>query len=570
MVVIKKLFKSVRVWVLIIFLIFALISIHPNPWNSGVTIRNIEKNSPAEIAGMTAPKPTSSLMSREKIIEINNIKIKNEADYYKILSSVDYNVTIQLRTNKGVYSIYTKPQCKEVPTGETELRNITEKMFNETTNTTYNITTTKLINITKTICNYEKPVDIGISVFNAPKTNLKKGLDLQGGTRVLLQPERDINDEETDIIVTNLKQRINTYGLSDIIIRPVSDFEGNKYIVVEVAGANQEEVKELISKQGKFEAKIGNDTVFRGGQDITYVCRSSECAFAINPRRGCGQSSSGLYYCSFTFSITLSPEAAKRQAALTSDLSVVTEGGEDYLSKNLDLYLDDELVDTLRIGADLKGRPVTDIAISGSGSGKTREEAAIESAKAMKRMQTILITGSLPVKMNVVRTDTISPMLGAEFSKSIVLIGILSAIAVSLIVFIRYKRKEIIFPIIITMISEIVIILGIASLIGWNIDMAAVAGIIAAIGTGVDDQIVITDETLRGEKTEMDWKRRWKRAFFIILAAYVTTCAAMIPLWFAGAGLLRGLALTTILGVSVGVLITRPAFGAMIETLLKK
>ncbi|MBW3001002.1 protein translocase subunit SecD, partial [Candidatus Woesearchaeota archaeon] len=54
-------------------------------------------------------------------------------------------------------------------------------------------------------------------------------------------------------------------------------------------------------------------------------------------------------------------------------------------------------------------------------------------------------------------------------------------------------------------------------------------------------------------------------AFFIIFAAYFTTVVAMLPLWFAGAGLLKGFALTTILGVSIGVLITRPAFAAIIQ-----
>jgi len=56
---------------------------------------------------------------------------------------------------------------------------------------------------------------------------------------------------------------------------------------------------------------------------------------------------------------------------------------------------------------------------------------------------------------------------------------------------------------------------------------------------------------------------------FIVMAAYFTTCAGMIPLWFAGAGLLKGFAFTTIVGISFGVLIARPAYAAVIERLLK-
>jgi preprotein translocase subunit SecD len=43
-----------------------------------------------------------------------------------------------------------------------------------------------------------------------------------------------------------------------------------------------------------------------------------------------------------------------------------------------------------------------------------------------------------------------------------------------------------------------------------------------------------------------------------------------VPLLFAGAGLLKGFALTTILGISIGVFITRPAYAAAVEILLKK
>ena len=342
---------------------------------------------------------------------------------------------------------------------------------------------------------------------------------------------------------------------------------------MEVAGANEEEVKELLAKQGKFEAKIGNETVFLGGRDITYVCRTAQCS-GIDPQYGCRQFSDG-YNCRFRFSITLSPEAAQRQANITRNLNVVSEGlGEGYLSQNLDLYLDDVLVDTLRIGAELKGNPVTDISISGSGVGRNRQEALTDTQLNMKRLQTVLITGSLPVKLNIIKTDTLSPQLGKEFLRNAIWIAILSELAVTAIVLIRYRKIKIAIPIITVISSEILLILGIAALLKQNIDIAGIAGIIVAIGTGVDDQIVITDEILGGEsddeKKYLSWSQRIKKAFFIVIAAYFATIAAMIPLLFAGAGLLQGFAVTTIIGVTSGVFITRPAFAKMMEILLSE
>ena len=111
--------------------------------------------------------------------------------------------------------------------------------------------------------------------------------------------------------------------------------------------------------------------------------------------------------------------------------------------------------------------------------------------------------------------------------------------------------------------SEVIIILGIASLIQWNLDLASIAGILATIGTGFDDQIVILDEAK--QKTILSLKQRLKRAFAIIMGAYFTAVVALIPLLWAGAGLFKGFAITTIIGISIGVFITRPAFSEVIR-----
>ena len=227
------------------------------------------------------------------------------------------------------------------------------------------------------------------------------------------------------------------------------------------------------------------------------------------------------------------------------------------------------MTDSLNIGADLKGRPVTDIQISGSGHGNSELEARTNALKNMKSMQTILITGSLPVKLMVVKTDSISPILGKEFLNNALFMGLLAVIAVVSIIYIRYLRWEIVIPVIVTMLSELVLLLGFASAAGWNLDLAAMAAIIIVIGTGVDHQIIIADETLRKSVEQLTGLQRIKRAFSIIIVAGLTTIGAMVPLMAAGAGILKGFALTTIIGVLIGILIARPAFSAMVQILLK-
>ncbi len=577
---IKKIFKNWKVLLLLLFLVFAVVAIRPAPLNDGAIIKSIEKNSSASLAGIENPKPGLLPLSKEKILSINNKPVNTIQDYYAYTAGLKPDISLTIETNKNTYKLKTKPLIETITLNETELKTITETIsVNETIDgetVAVNKTVNKTIRVPKTITNIIGTEDIGLRIGDAPLTNLRKGLDLQGGTRVLLQPAEKISDETFSTLIDNLKERLNVYGLSDILVTEVRDKpkllgEGNKYILVEIAGATEEEVQDLLSKQGKFEAKVGEASVFKGGQDVTYVCRTAECS-GIDPNRGCGKLGEGGWACGFMFSISLSPEAAQRQADATQPLQVITKDQGKYLSEELVLYLDDQEVDRLNIAADLKGRATTEIAISGSGSGATNQDALNNALKDMKRLQTILITGSLPVKLNIVKIDNISPALGITFLENAILIGFLALLAVALIVYIKYRKLRIAIPMMITSTVEIVLVLGFAALVGWNLDLAALAGIIVAVGTGVDQLIIIADETLKKETEEEysgSWATKLKRAFFVIIAAYFTTLVAMIPLIFAGAGLLKGFALTTLVAESLGVFIARPAYAAIIQILLE-
>jgi len=569
----KKIFTNVRVIILLVFLVLSIITINPRPFAEGVAIGNVITNSSASVAGIQQPSPGTRPVARERILEINNAPVKSVGDYHNLIDTLKINQSVQVKTNNRLYRLTIREKFDVIELNETELKEIEEIIkVNKTINgtlTEVNETIKKTIRVPKTKKISMGIEDIGLRVFEAPTTNIKKGLDLQGGTRVLLQPEQILAPDDLGTLIDNMQERLNVYGLTDLVIRDASDLSGNQYILVEIAGANEEEIRNLLAREGKFEAKVGNKTVFMGGKDITFVCRSADCA-GIDPNIGCNPVGGG-WACSFRFSITMSHEAAQRQADATRDLNVVEGQGGKYLSEPLQLFLDDRKVDELNIAASLRGQAETSIQISGSGAGANQQEAAFNALNNMKRLQTVLVTGSFPVKLNIVKIDSISPILGEEFVKNTLLTGLLALTAIVAVIFMRYKKLQVALPMIAISVSELVILLGIAALIGWNIDLAAIAGIIIAIGTGVNDQVVITDETLKGEtRMIFNWRERIKNAFFIIMAAYSTLFVAMIPLVFAGAGLLKGFAITTIIGASIGVFITRPVYARLIEILLKE
>ncbi len=509
---------TLRIWILIFVLILAILSIAPwKALESGVIIKSVEKNSTAFEAGL---RPGMI------ITEINNRPIKNMEDYSKALSSL-FNTTFQQnKTNLTKIIIKTKEKGEFI-------------LFTN---------------------------ELSIVTAKLPKSNLKTGLDLSGGARALVKPvNKSLSSKELADLIAITNERFNVYGIADITIRPVKDLNGENYMLVEIAGATPSDLKELVGKQGKFEAKISNNTVFVGGKkDITSVCRNDASCARIE---SCFQISEG-YACRFSFVVYLSEEAAKRHANLTAPLKTNVTSSGRYLNETLDLYVDDNLVDSLLISEDLKGRVTTQILVSGSGTGPTQEDAYNNAKENMNKLQTILITGSLPYKLEIVKLDTISPVLGSRFFKNIIYLGLIAFLAVSLIIFLKYRKLKIVFSVITTMISETLITLGIAALIKWNLDAPSIAGIIAGLGTGVDDQIVITDEAVLNVRIGM--RERIKRAFFVILTAFFTTIMAMLPLFWAGAGILKGFALTTILTITIGILVTRPAFADMIRKIQER
>ena len=508
----NKIFSSWRVWVLLFFIAMAVVAIGPKYDVQGALIKSVEENSSASINGVTSGEIILSFAGKD-IISLD--------DFYAAVNDVEAGDIVKLTTSVDTYSFVAT--------------------------------------------DVDGTVNVGISVVEVPTSNLRKGLDLAGGVRVLLAPEKELDETQLQDLIIITTRRLNVYGLSDINVRSTKDLEGNQYLLVEIAGVTREQVRDLLSGQGKFEAKIGEETVFVGGEDIKKVCRSADCSGVYS----CNEGSSG-WVCRFRFAVDVSPEAARKHAEVTEDLAIETVSGESYLEKQLDLYLDDILVDSLYISSDLQGRDVTQFSIQGSGVGGSREEAINTASLNMRHLQTILITGSLPVKLSVAKLDSVSPTLGEEFFTTALMAMFLAILAVSLVVFIRYRTFKIAIPVLAIGLSEILLILGVASLIRWNLDLAAIAGILAAVGTGVDDQIVITDEVLSGESKDSSWKERIARAFFIIFAAYFTTVVAMAPLWMMGAGLLKGFAITTTIGVTLGVFITRPAYAAVVEILLKE
>ncbi len=209
-----------------------------------------------------------------------------------------------------------------------------------------------------------------------------------------------------------------------------------------------------------------------------------------------------------------------------------------------------------------EGSISTFYSISGPAQGEGNEKIK-DAQENVKRITSVLKGGALPVKITLGAKTVLPPQLGIEFLR-LSLIGIaVSLLVISLMIGLRYMKKKLVIPIILISISELIILLSILG--SFTIDLAAMAGIIAAIGVGVDAQIVITDEILKKQSIELSEKL--ENAFTIIKTTVIVSIVAMLPLLFSGMTEIIGFALSTILGALLGYLISRPAYAAIVKNI---
>lgn len=442
---------------------------------------------------------------------------------------------------------------------------------------------------------------LDVAVEKASSSNLHFGLDLKGGVRALISMNQS-DPETAKQVKDTLQRRIGFFGLREAVFRTIT--AGNTTLIeISMAGGSPQELEDLLETQGTFEAKINfltrelnlktehgiiisNNTFLVDGKNVNVgesftldgiTFRLNEISLNrinitadvftgddiktvfFDPQRSRIDNVGSGYQ--WSFAVQISADGAERFAQVTKNMQLGSAGS---LAGSIELYLDGDLLDTLSISSNLRGQAATEVSISGGAD--TMEEAIAERS----RLQAILRSGALPTSIEIVGLDNISPSLGSDFLKNALLAAVGAIIGIIIVVGIRYRRPRFIVPMIIISLSEVLITIGIATGIGWTIDLAAIAAIIATVGTGVNSQIIIIDQTLRGvSRHEESTKEKLKRAFFIIFGSAGTMIVAMLPLTFSGLSLLQGFAIVTIIGVLTGAIITRPAFGAIVERLVR-
>jgi len=421
----------------------------------------------------------------------------------------------------------------------------------------------------------ENAVDVTATAVT--ESQFRAAMDASGYAYDDIRP--GVTQETRDVAQQVIQDKIDQTGLSGGTVQQVQSLTGEYFILVEVPGENRSSVTSLLAERGTVQIDIAYPTENGTGvqEEVLTQDDFQELGSAAQSDRGRGA------YVPVTVRNTApegeqSPAHSFQQAVAERGFAEAYNGPEDECDyrQNPDdvsnpcllLTVDGEVVNSFGMDPDL-----ADSMASGSWATDGGFRLTTSEFSDAERIAINLRAGALPAELDISgqgTSRTISATQGENYKNYSLVTGILAVFAVAGMVFLRYRQPAVALPMIVTALAEVYALLGFAALLSYPIELAVIAGFIAVVGTGVDDLVIIADEVMsEGEvNSRKVFNSRFRRAFWVIGAAAATTIIAMSPLMVLSLGDLSGFAIFTILGVLIGVLITRPAYGDILRRLL--
>ncbi|MFP3953075.1 MAG: protein translocase subunit SecD [Candidatus Acetothermia bacterium] len=385
------------------------------------------------------------------------------------------------------------------------------------------------------------------------------GLDLKGGTRIVLQAEGidDMSGEERsktiDRIVTILNNRVNQYGLTEPTIRPL----GDKRVEVELPGTTDPEVaRRLIGRTALLEFQ----KVVKSGSPGGSLSQTNQSQEVIPGREG-DEGESIPYLVQKTPLMTgkiLKDATVKTsqdpQNPIFVSLEFNSEGATTFAEviKGLEPNQDRIAIvlDGVVQSAPVISQSIWDTAQNSNSIGRATIEGDFTADEA-KRLAVVLRAGALPVEVNVLEQRTVGPSLGQDAIHAGVLTILVGFILVLLFMLLRYRWLGIVADIV--LIFNMLIMFAALSMFEATLTLPGIAGVILTIGISVDANIIIFErikEAVASGKTgTASIRDGFNKSLSTVVDANLTTLATAIILMYFGTGPVRGFAITLAIGI---------------------
>ena len=337
-----------------------------------------------------------------------------------------------------------------------------------------------------------------------------------------------INNSALKQSIEIVRRRIDDVGTKE----PTILQRGEKRILVELPGLKDpERIKTLLGKTAQLNFRLVSDNNEFGTDKLI-----SENGENLNISKRIIMSGENL--------IDAQPSIQNQNNEPTVSFTLDRLGAQkfgrattDNVGKRLAIILDGEVVSAPNIN-----EPIT------SGKGMISGNFSFQEATDLALL---LRSGALPTPLIVVEERTVGPDLGEDSIKS----GITSLMVgfILVILFMLYKYK--IFGLIANtaLIANLLMLMGVLTILEATLTLPGIAGIILTVGMAVDANVLIFErirEELKTEKSAIHaFDSGYSRAKITVLDANITTLIAAVILFSFGSGPVKGFAITLGIGI---------------------
>ena len=337
-----------------------------------------------------------------------------------------------------------------------------------------------------------------------------------------------INNAALKQSIEIVRRRIDDTGTKE----PTILQRGEKRILVELPGLKDpERIKNLLGKTAQLNFRLVSDNSEFGIDEIL-----SETGEKLKISKRIVMSGENL--------IDAQPSIQNQQNEPTVSFTLDRLGAQkfgrattDNVGRRLAIVLDGKIISAPNIN-----EPIT------SGNGMISGNFTFQEATDLALL---LRSGALPTPLNVVEERTVGPDLGEDSIKS----GVISLIVgfVLVIMFMFYKYK--IFGLIANtaLIANLLMLVGVLTILEATLTLPGIAGIILTVGMAVDANVLIFErikEELKTEKSVIHaFDAGYSKAKITVLDANITTLIAAIILFAFGSGPVKGFAITLGIGI---------------------
>jgi preprotein translocase subunit SecD len=399
-------------------------------------------------------------------------------------------------------------------------------------------------------------------------TNYDRSSEAGGGFSYNMKPNitNQLRDQTVTQALETIERRVNELGVAEPI---VARYSGADQILVQLPGVSDvQRAKEIIRSTAQLKLTLVEQGPFPSREAALQAFNNNVPSdVEIVPGRQEGGGTAGtagtVFYAVKKASAVTGRDLRNAQQSLDEfnrpavGFSLKQDAASRFgnftqanIGRPMAIVLDNRVMSV----ATIQGR-ITD---SGQITGINREEM-VDTVITLK-------SGALPASMDYLEERTVGPSLGQESIRA----GFISSLAglAFVVLFMVFYYRLTGFNAVISIVANLVILLGLMAFLGSVMTLPGIAGFILTIGMGVDSNVLIFERikeelaTARGARAAVN--AGFDRVWWTIVDTHVSSLIAALLLLQFGTSTIRGFAVTLIIGllsnVFTAVFVSRTVF----------